>query len=217
MAQKPKPVSGGRPRQPIPLPIIRGDMANGCVPFEYLQSLIKPGTKQQEATSLDLRDNPNPDDIRKLSSVVSSAKISCTIISPDRERFVGLATEAILCGVGSVGVLDPGQIAYSYISATARGVENTFVNEYLTSLDVIFLDALLAPVVTGYIGASPEAAHHFFSLLKTIRYMSRTHFVLDTSAHYRLPAKDRPQIADAIAQVYGYDTANLLLADALTL
>lgn len=217
MATKPKPVSGGNPRQPIPLTVIRGDMANGCVPPEYLQSRIKRGTKQSEATAQDLLPNEYPDALDKLSSVILGSKISQTFVVQDRARFVALATECLLCGVASVGVVDPGQIAQSYVTATARGIPNEFVNEYLTSLDLIFLDAAAAPVVTGYLQNSPEAAHHFFSFMKTTRYAAGQHLVLDMSALYRSPAKGAPQIADAIAQVYGYDTANLLLADALTI
>lgn len=214
MAIKPKL---GIPRQPIPLTVIRGDMANGCVPPEYLQSRIKPGTKQFEATAQDLLPNDHPDALDKLSKVILGSKISQTMIVRDRDRFIALATECLLCSVGSVGVVDPGQIAQSYISSMSRGVPNEFVNDYLSSLDLIFLDAAAAPVVTGFLQSSPAAAHHFFSFMKTTRYAAGQHLVLDMSALYRPPAKGVPQIADAIAQVYGYDTANLLLADALTL
>lgn len=207
----------GTPRQPIPLQVLRSDLANGCVPPTYLQSLIRPGTKHSEATAHDLRDCPNPKDLERIRGSVLGAKISLTHLIEDRTRFIGLATECLMCNIGSVAVVDPGQIAQSYISANAKGTSNEFVNEFLSSVDLIFLDAVAAPVVTGYLQNNPEAAHHFFSFMKTTRYAAGQHLVIDMSAHYRLPTKGRPQIADAIAQVYGYDTANLLLADALTL
>lgn len=217
MAIKPKTSPRVFPRQTIPLTLLRSDMANACVPVDYLNSLIKPRTKQVDATTDDLMENPHLSQFERMTAVIGKATNTQTFLVKDKHTFVSLATECLMCAVGSLAVVDPGQIANSYISATARGHSNELVNDYLATIDLLFIDAAVAPVVTGYIQSSPEAAHHVYSFFKTTKYMSAQHLVLDMSAYYRQPEKGRPSVSDATTQVYGYDTANLLLADAITL
>lgn len=196
-------------RRNIPLSVIHIDMANGCVPRSYLQSLMKPGMRP-DTPATDLSVCRYPDALRVFKSSVS-AGTSTALIIQDKECFIALSTEALLCGISSVGIVDPAQIAQSYVQSIARGQSNEFVNEYLSTLGVLFLDSVMSPVVTGYLQSSPEAAHYFYSFMKVARYSIAQHIVMDMSAYYRPSPKNPIHLADAVAQVYGYDTANLLL------
>jgi len=196
-------------RRRIPLSVINSDMTNGCVPRSYLQSLMKPGMTSNTCAA-DLLPCRYSEAFGIFRSSVST-KASTTFIVQDSDCFVALATEALLCGIASVGVVDPAQIARSYIQSIALGQSNDFVCEYISTIGVLFLDSVMAPVVTGYLQSSPEAAYHFFSFMKVSRYGVAQHIVMDMSAHYRSQPKDRVHLSDAVAQAYGYDTANLLL------
>lgn len=214
MALKPKPAN---PRSPIPLTVLGDDHRNGAVPQTYLQSLVKPGTKRSEATARDLRPTEHLELISRVNAYILGAKTELVMTCLDRNRFEALASESLMCNLGSVAFVDPGQIATSYIRSLSAGQSNEFVTDYLFSIDLIFLDSILEPVVVNYLQSNPTAAHYFFTFLKHTKYLAQQTLVLDLSAYERLPSKDRPQISDAIESAYGYATAQLLLENALTL
>jgi len=213
MIREPKSLSS-IPRQHIPLNVIHTDMANGCVPRSYLQSITKSGMRS-DASVMGLSPCQYPEALNTFRiSVSGSGRAPATLIIKDKGCFIALATEALLCGISSVGIVDPAQIAQSYIQSVSRGRSNDFVNSYISTLGVLFIDSVIAPVVTSYLQSSPEAAHYFYSFMKAARYGTVQHIAMDMSAYYQLPPKDNIPLADAVAQAYGYDTASLLLDSA---
>lgn len=213
----------GIPRSNFPLSIVRNDLANGLVPRDHLNELIASAPSSKPENASDLGECAYPKALSLLHTVTKSASSSQSIITTDRKVFTSLATEVLLCGLGTVAVFDLGMLPKSQARANAQGTRNSFVVDYLHSVTYLFIEAALSPVVTDYLKSNADAAHEVYMALKTFRYASpNKHIVLDCSAYHRTPTGDpkrKPltQFAALIEQVYGYDTAHLLLNDSHTI